>query len=123
LSGKHPALTIYMRDQLPAHLHHGHNERIAPIIGMSEEGWSVSSHERFNRAQAASDRQRGDHGYDPQLRSMHGLFVAAGPQLRRGIIVPRVGAIDTYEFLCRILNITPAPNDGDPSASQAWFID
>ena len=45
----------------------------------------------------------GEHGYDGRYRSMHGLFVAAGPQFRRGIIVPAFESIHVYELMCRIL--------------------
>jgi hypothetical protein len=65
----------------------------------------------------------GSHGYDPVHRSMHGLFVAAGPGLRVGARVPAFENVHLYEFLCTILDLTPAPNDGDRNATRTFFLD
>jgi hypothetical protein len=50
---------------------------------------------------------------------MHGLFVAAGPRLQRGLVVPALENIHLYEFMCALLGIQPAKNDGDPSVTRA----
>jgi hypothetical protein len=44
---------------------------------------------------------------------MHGLFVAVGPGVRRGVVVPEVENIHIYELMCRMLGLKPAKNDGD----------
>jgi predicted AlkP superfamily pyrophosphatase or phosphodiesterase len=123
LSGKHPALTVYRREAMPAALHYRGNDRIPPIIGLAEDGWRITSHQRFLDARAAGTLPRGDHGYDPKNRSMHGLFVVAGPRVRRGIVVPRFSNVHVYDFLCRILGVAPARNDGDPDALRRFMID
>ena len=57
---------------------------------------------------------RGDHGWSPDERSMHGLFLAAGPRLPAGRRIGRVSAVDVYPLLLEILEL-PAPDsiDGD----------
>jgi hypothetical protein len=60
---------------------------------------------------------RGNHGYDPRVRSMHGLFVASGPAFRRGAVVPAFDSVSVYGVLARVLGVTPAPNDGDPEVA------
>ena len=116
LHGKHHALAVYRRQDLPADLHYRDNSRIQPIVGIADEGWSVTWRGRRRDAPV-----RGGHGYDPRLRSMHGLFVAAGPDLARGVIVPELRNIHLYEFLCRVIGLTPARNDGDPSVTRKFF--
>jgi predicted AlkP superfamily pyrophosphatase or phosphodiesterase len=123
LKDKHPALDVYRREELPEELHHGHNQRIAPIIGIAEDGWTVTSHQPFEGMRATGQDWGGDHGYDPRLKSMHALFVAAGPRLHRGRVIPELRSVDLYEFFCRILSLTPAVNDGDASATHSFFVD
>jgi hypothetical protein len=63
----------------------------------------------------------GAHGYDPVHRSMHGVFVAAGPALGRGLRVPAFESVDLYEFFCAVLGLTPAANDGHEEATRRFF--
>ena len=57
---------------------------------------------------------RGDHGWSPDERSMHGVFLAAGPRLPAGRRIGRIAAVDVYPLLLDILGL-PAPDfvDGD----------
>ena len=106
LHGKHPALAIYRRDQLPSRLHYDGSARIEPIIGLPSEGWTVTTRARLAQRHAAT------HGYDPRDRSMGALFVAAGPRIRSGVVLAPFENVDIYNLLCRVLRITPAKNDG-----------
>lgn len=122
LKDAHPRLHVFTRDTLPKRLHYSKNPRIAPIIGIPDDGWTVTTRERRERRRAQGRLpQRGTHGYDPADRNMHALFVAAGPELRQGAIVPTLENVHLYEFLCKILKVTPAPNDGDPTATALFF--
>ena len=67
---------------------------------------------------AAGRTNGGAHGYDPTLKSMHGLFVAAGPRVREGVRAPAFENIHIYNFLCALLGLKPSPNDGDPSVTS-----
>lgn len=121
LNGKHPALAVYKRDQVPAELHYRDNRRIPPIVGLAENGWTITSHARLAGARAAGRLPNGDHGYDPKYKAMHGLLVAAGPRVRQGVVVPELQNIHIYEFMCAILGLAPAKNDGDPAATRGFF--
>jgi predicted AlkP superfamily pyrophosphatase or phosphodiesterase len=119
--GKHPSLAVYRRDQVPRHLHYRDNPRIPPIIGIADDGWTITSHRRFADDAAKGRKHGGEHGYDPDLKSMHGLFVAAGPHIRRNTVVPEFENIHIYEFLCHVLGLAPAKNDGDPKVTRRFF--
>jgi predicted AlkP superfamily pyrophosphatase or phosphodiesterase len=121
LRGRNPHLTIYKREELPARFHYGTNPRITPIVGLPDEGWTVTTHAREAARGPDAMARNGAHGYDPQLRSMHGLFVAAGPRIRRGVVVAPFENIQIYDFLCTILQLTPAKNDGDPAVTEGFF--
>jgi predicted AlkP superfamily pyrophosphatase or phosphodiesterase len=114
LHDRHPALTIYRRDDVPARLHYRGNPRSAPIIGIPRDGWTVTTRERL----ADRKPQFATHGYDPRDRPMGALFVAAGPGIRSGVVVPPFENVDVYNFLCRVLGITPAKNDGSQQLEQ-----
>lgn len=109
LRDAHPHLSVYRRDETPQAWHYRSNRRIAPLIAVADEGWHVSD----RRSEDGFDFGGGAHGYDPGLRSMHGLFVAHGPAFKRGVTVPEVHAIDLYALMTEILGLQPAPHDGD----------
>jgi len=122
LYGKHPALSVYRKGELPAALHYGTHPRIAPIVALADDGWSITTHARFEPRKGERSQSGGEHGYDPRNRSMHAVFVAAGPGLRIGATVPGFENINVYEFMCRVLGLTPAKNDGSAAVSRAWFV-
>ncbi len=115
LKGRHPALDVYLRMDTPAHLQYRDNERIAPVIGLVREGWLVVRRGAADRgpADARQGSAGGAHGYDTTAPSMGGLFVAAGPNVREGVVVEPFANVHVYNFLCALLGITPATNDGD----------
>jgi predicted AlkP superfamily pyrophosphatase or phosphodiesterase len=122
LRGRAPHLTVYRKEQMPARLHYRNNPRIAPIIGMADAGWTVTS--RARRQRRAEDNlppARGAHGYDPTVRDMHALFVAAGPSLRRGLVVKPFENVHIYELLCALLDVTPARNDGNAAVTRGFL--
>ena len=123
LKGKHPALAVYKREQLPRRLHYRDNPRIPPLVGLADDGWMITSHKRFADDKARGRNLGGDHGYDPELKSMHGLFVAAGPRIRQNLVVPEFRNVHVYDFLCAVLGVTPAKNDGDPEVTRKFFKD
>jgi predicted AlkP superfamily pyrophosphatase or phosphodiesterase len=112
-----PHVTLYRRDLLPAAWRYPPTSRVPAIVGVAEEGWTFTT-----RAALARRRNRfngGDHGYDPALRSMHVLFVAAGPSFRPGVVAEPFTNVHVYELLCAMLGLRPAPNDGSLDSVRA----
>lgn len=116
LARAHPHLRVYRRDQTPEHWRFRGHPRIPAIVGMSDEGWILAA--RRPAVAAAPGRTSGNHGYDPRVRAMHGLFVAAGPAFRRGATAPPFETVHVYTALAGALGVTPAPNDGDPRVAE-----
>lgn len=106
-----PHLSVYHRDSLPERWHfHGH-DRIPSVIAVADEGWSISTRSYFQRNR---DRYEGGaHGYPPEVRSMDGIFIAAGPALRNGMVVEPFSNIHLYNLMAAMLDLEAAPNDGD----------
>ena len=99
-------------DYLPERLHMYGNPRIPEVWIMPEEGWHIQT--RNHAKVPAVHDQKGDHGYDPIYRSMHGIMIADGPAFKTGgRVIGPVANIHIYNLMCAVLGVTPAPNDGD----------
>ena len=114
LAGAHPHLTVYRKQEIPADWHYRDSPRIAPIIGLLDGGWRVTS--RAYLELRGGRLSRGDHGYHHELEQMGALFVAAGPGLRRGAAVAPLSSVHLYELMCHLLELEPAANDGSLDA-------
>jgi len=86
---------------------------------VADEGWHITTRATLEREK--NQVPGGTHGYDPQSRSMHGLFIAAGPQFRSGVVVPAFENVHVYELLCHVLHLRPAINDGDPRVTAGFL--
>ncbi len=116
----HPRLTLYRRRDTPAHWHFRDHDRVAPIVGVADEGWSVMRRTSVIDAFARSIRRvGGNHGYDPRAQSMQALFVAAGPAFRQNTVVPPFENVNVYGVMCQVLGIAPSANDGDPEVARS----
>lgn len=102
--------TPYRRDALPERWHLGANRRVPPLLAVVDEGWTVGTPELL--AQALERWSRGQHGFDNAAPSMRAIFLARGPHVRRGVVVAPFENVHLYELMCRVLGLTPAPNDG-----------
>jgi predicted AlkP superfamily pyrophosphatase or phosphodiesterase len=123
LKDKHPALAVYKREDIPSHLHYRTSNRIPPIVALADDGWTITTRRRHLLASVAGQIGGGAHGYDPRYKSMHGLFVAAGPGVRPGIVVPPFENVHIYNFLCELLGLTAAANDGDMSVTRRFLTE
>ena len=104
-------VTWYTSESLPEEWYYTGNKRIPDLIGVANEGWQMSSKELFERN--PDYYSGGTHGYNPTLASMHAAFIAYGPQFKQGAVVEGFSLVHIYELLCAVLNLEPAPNDGD----------
>jgi predicted AlkP superfamily pyrophosphatase or phosphodiesterase len=113
-----PHLTVHRREETPARWHYRDHARVPPIMGVADEGWQVLRRATVNDIAAGKiTGQRGTHGYDPQLMSMRAIFIAAGPAFKNGVTVAPFENVSIYNVLAKVLGVTPAPNDGDPSVA------
>jgi predicted AlkP superfamily pyrophosphatase or phosphodiesterase len=113
LKAKAPAhVTVYRKQDLPARYHYGTSPRIGEIVVLADEGWALTSRERYRPPQPGESRTLGMHGFDNQLASMRALFVAHGPAFKRARVVSPFPNVDVYNIVAKVLRLQPAPNDG-----------
>ncbi|EDO48960.1 predicted protein [Nematostella vectensis] len=99
-------LNVYKKSSIPKQYHYTKNRRIAPIIIIADEGWSVVK----NRT--VDFKGMGNHGYSNKYQSMGAFFVARGPYFKRNYISKPLNNVDIYPLVCDILQIKAAPNNG-----------
>lgn len=119
LKDKHPALTVYRKSEIPARYGLANHPRVPAVFGVAKDGWQIASKRDVGRWQT-HDRlpPGGAHGYDVSEQSMQGIFIANGPRIRAGLRVKPIDNLHLYEFMCAILGLQPAKNDGDPAATR-----
>ena len=105
----------WKKADIPARFQYSRGARVAPIVCSANEGWILTSKERFDDAKKRDgfERPHGAHGYDNQLASMRALFIAHGAAFKKNTVVEPFENIEIYNLMCRILGLTPAENDGN----------
>lgn len=119
LKDKHPALQVFTRENLPAHYRLRGHPRLPAVIAIADDAWHITTRAGLQRED--DDVRGGAHGYEPRHRSMHGLFIASGPQFRSGVVVPSFENVHIYELVCRVLGLRPASNDGDLAVTKGFL--
>jgi len=109
LLNKSKGLKAWSKSELPSRWHYGTNLRIPEIVVVADSSWSIGT-----RPDGSSLRG-GAHGYDNANSDMYAIFYAAGPSFKKNYKFKELNNVDIYNLICKILNITPAKNDGDPA--------
>jgi predicted AlkP superfamily pyrophosphatase or phosphodiesterase len=109
LLNKAKGMKAWSKSQLPPKWHYGTNPRIPEIVVVADSSWSIGT-----RADGSSLRG-GAHGYDNSDSDMFAIFYAVGPSFRKNYRLKELNNVDVYNLICKILNIRPAKNDGDPA--------
>ncbi|HZS44031.1 MAG TPA: ectonucleotide pyrophosphatase/phosphodiesterase [Blastocatellia bacterium] len=118
---KAPHLKAYKKENTPDYFHYRNNPRIAPIVCVADEGWSILLNRRPEGDRPSREGTGGSHGYDPKLPSMQAIFIAEGPAFKQGLVVPSFENIQVYNIMASILHLKPAPNNGNLSTVQTML--
>ena len=93
---------VYRRDNTPSQWRYSAHHRIADLVVVADEGYTVGTR------RALEQFRPGNHGYAPEVRSMHGVFFAAGPRIRAGNRMDAFGNVNVYPLIAELLGIEPA---------------
>lgn len=119
LRGAHPSLAVYRKGEVPAHYRFNDNPRITEIVGVAADGWTIASRAQVDRWRQNAWRGGGNHGFDPALPNMGATFIAAGPGIARGRVVPAFSNLHVYSLMAQLLRVTPARTDGSLDSVRA----
>lgn len=97
-----------LRDEAPAEWRIDDSPRFPEIFVVPDLGYGVVA-----EREAVQRLKKGDHGWDPSNKAMHGIFLAAGPGLAEGVTIPEVSAVEIYPLMLELLRIdAPLPAAG-----------
>jgi predicted AlkP superfamily pyrophosphatase or phosphodiesterase len=98
----------YLRGELPKHLHYDKDPRVGDVVVVMDDHWQIGRASR-------PVREGANHGWDPTLPNMHALFVASGPGIPAGKVIPSFENVDIYPYITELLGLKPATGiDGKP---------
>jgi predicted AlkP superfamily pyrophosphatase or phosphodiesterase len=102
-----PHAKAYLSSEMPERWHYAGSPRVAPVIVLAEDGWTLSTKDYL----AKHPLKEGNHGFDIDKKDMRAIFLAAGPGFAKAKL-KAFANVDVYSLLCYLLNIAPAANDG-----------
>lgn len=106
---------VYLKENIPDRYHLKNNSRVPEILMVADEGYTINT-KQFFESRGSDYPSGGAHGFDNANPKMDAIFVAYGPAFKKEVKLDRFENIHLYEVMAKILNIEPAPNDGDIDA-------
>ncbi len=103
-----PRFSVYRQKEVPDHLHYTGNPRIGDPVLVPNGAYIAHLHASKPRADL------GEHGYDPtRMTAMKAVFIANGPDIRKGVSLPVFPNVDVYSFIAKLLDLETPANDGE----------
>ena len=102
-----PNITVWKKNEIPEKFIYGKNPRIGDLVVLPDVGAYVLFRPEGKLHLAAT------HGYDNFAPEMEAIFYAAGPSFKQHAEIPVMANVNLYLIIARLLNLEPAPNDGD----------
>lgn len=106
---------VYLKENIPDRYHLKNNIRVPEVLMVADEGYTINT-KQFFESRGNDYPSGGAHGFDNANPKMDAIFVAYGPAFKKEVKLGRFENIHLYEVMAKILNIEPAPNDGDIDA-------
>jgi alkaline phosphatase D len=110
-----PRFSVYRLKDVPGKLDFNRNEREGDPVVVPMQLVPLTA-----KPKEAEIKGVGAHGFDPaQFPEMKAIFYAEGPDIKPGVKMAPFTNVNVYDFVCGILGLKPAKNDGDRKALQA----
>lgn len=107
-------ISCWRSGEVPAELNYGTHPRTLDFTIVADSAWSVFYDE-------PGTYFGGTHGFDNHNPDMQTIFYAYGPAFRRNYSHPAFENVNLYGIMCYVLQLDPAPNDGDFRKVEAMF--
>lgn len=104
-----PHMRAWRKADIPSWLHYQDDANIGDILALPDEGYLFTDDSCYNG---------GMHGYDPAYSDMHAIFRACGKDIRPGVNLGQFSNTAVYPFVCHLLGIKPAANDGEEAYQE-----
>lgn len=112
LTSKKGPFKVYKTADTPYFEYVPKNKNWGPFQVVPNEGYYFTYRKKSKMSKEVY--VTGQHGFNPEIKEMHGIFYANGPAFKKGYTTESVKNIHVYPLLCKILGLTPPKNvDGD----------
>ncbi|HEY0161581.1 MAG TPA: ectonucleotide pyrophosphatase/phosphodiesterase [Edaphobacter sp.] len=102
-----PRFTPYRLKEVPESLHFNSNDRAGDPVVVPNELVAITVHAK------ELVKGTGAHGFDPEkFPEMKAIFYAEGPDVKPGVKLAPFRNVNVYDFVCELLGLKPAKNDG-----------
>lgn len=109
-------LKVYAKGKLPTRLGFGSNVRIMDYVMIADSAYS------FGWGTKKGKYGNGNHGYDPSITDMQGIFYAIGPNFKKNVNIGLFENTDLYNLMARLLGVIPSKNDGNANTFNEVII-
>ncbi|KAB0350768.1 hypothetical protein FD754_015625, partial [Muntiacus muntjak] len=123
-------MTVYKKEDIPSRFHYKKGKFVSPLTLVADEGWFITENRQSlpfwmnsTVTRKAEGWQWGWHGYDNELRTMRGIFLAFGPDFKSDFRAAPIRVVDIYNLMCRVTGVTPLPNNGSWSRVMCMLRD
>lgn len=110
LKGNEEHFKVYKKEEIPDRYHLKNHRRVPELLLVADVGYTITTREYFESRE--NYPSGGNHGFDNQAKEMHALFVAHGPDFKRGYTAKSFQNVHLYPLMAHLLDVVPAQNDG-----------
>lgn len=104
---------VYRTPETPGFDFPPKNKNWGDLQIIPDRGWYFKRQRTIGFLESKGVKVGGEHGLDPNIKELNGIFYANGPAFKNGLIVPPVKNIHIYPMICEILNLeVPEEVDG-----------
>ncbi|KAG8229292.1 hypothetical protein J437_LFUL011138 [Ladona fulva] len=103
---------VYKKNDLPERWHIKNSRRTPPILAVADEGYifedfykTMDYYRKQYNITPSRNQTYGVHGYDNAVESMHPIFLAWGPLIRKGYKIDPFNSVDIFPLVSKILNL------------------
>lgn len=121
LKSKEEHFQVYTTAQAPHFEYIPKNKDWGPIQVIPDTGYYFSNQNAIERKKKSNQHIAGYHGFSPEIKEMHGILYAQGPNIKNNFTHPSVKNIHIYPLLCELLDI-PTPKDIDGNIEKIKTI-
>ncbi len=108
---------VYKKPLMPERWHYNH-ERVGDLLILAKPGYQLRLSDRKQKVTAPFF---GAHGFDPQIKDMHGIFYAMGPNVKPGKRIAAFENIHVYPFIAALLKLDAPTVDGKLEVLQKIY--
>ena len=119
LESKAENFEVYTTVDAPFFKSNPENPRLGDLVLISDFPHYFSGIRRIMMQKKNGVKVAGEHGFDPAIPVMHGIFYANGPAFKPGTQIPSFENIHIYPLVCNILGLEiPGNIDGRTAVLQ-----